>query len=119
MDPKPKAIVYAADQRAIRYWQSRAFATLWITYARYYLGRVSFSVALPGIIEDFGYSKTQLGMAGTVFSSAYALGEFVIGRLGDRWGWNVAFYCWTNPAFVAAGLMAFLWTYKPPKSKYL
>lgn len=84
--PKPKAIVQAVYKGAFRYWRSRIFATLWMTYASYYLGRVNFSMALPGITEEFGYSKAQLGMVGTAFFWAYALGQFVNGQLGDRFG---------------------------------
>lgn len=59
-----------------------------------------------GFIDGFGYLGAALVGVGTGF-------------LVDRWGWNAGFYFWIAAAFVASGLMALLWTYKPPKGKYL
>ena len=67
-------------------WQKRIFAILWITYGSIYLIRVNFSVAIPGIMEEFGYSRTDLGLLATAFLWVYALGHFVNGQLGDRFG---------------------------------
>ena len=72
--------------KTFRYWQWRVFVTLWITYASYYLCRVNFSIAIPGIMDEFGYSRAELGGIGTVFFWMYALGQFINGQLGDRFG---------------------------------
>ena len=72
--------------QAFSYWRPRIFITLWVTYASYYLCRVNFSVALPGIMGEFGYSKADLGAVGTAFFWTYALGQFINGQLGDKFG---------------------------------
>jgi sugar phosphate permease len=70
-------------------WQRRIFLVLWITYASFYLGRVNFSVALPGIIAGFGWTRADVGTIGTALFWAYAIGQFINGQLGDRLGARV------------------------------
>ena len=84
--PKP-----GSDQQAKIFtdWQRRIFLLLWITYASFYLGRVNFSVALPGIMADFGWTRTDVGAVGTALFWAYAIGQFINGQLGDRLGARV------------------------------
>ena len=67
-------------------WQRRIFVILWITYASFYLGRVNFSVAMPGIMADFGWTRADVGAIGTALFWAYAIGQFINGQLGDRVG---------------------------------
>jgi sugar phosphate permease len=70
-------------------WQRRIFLILWITYASFYLGRVNFSVALPGLMADFGWTRADMGVIGTALFWAYAVGQFINGQLGDRLGARV------------------------------
>ena len=49
------------------YWRRRVFITLWITYATFYLCRVNFSVAIPGIMDGFGNSTIVMGKVLTLF----------------------------------------------------
>jgi len=65
-------------------WQRRTFSILWLTYGAIYLIRANFSVAIPGIMEEFGWSRTTLGALSTIFLWTYATGHFVNGQLGDR-----------------------------------
>jgi len=65
-------------------WQKRILFTAWITYASFYLTRVNMSVAIPGITEEFGISKTAIGWVLTALFIAYAIGQFVNGQLGDK-----------------------------------
>lgn len=76
----------ASLDRAFSYWRPRIFVTLWVTYASYYLCRVNFSVALPGMMNELGYSKAALGAVGTAFFWTYALGQFINGQLADKFG---------------------------------
>jgi len=66
------------------YWRNRIFIVLWITYGAFYLCRVNFSVAIPGIIKEFGYTKAQLGAVATGLFWAYAVGQFVHGQFSER-----------------------------------
>ena len=58
----------------------------WITYAIFYFLRVNFSIAIPGIIQEFGLSKVMLGGAASAFFTMYAIGQFINGQLADNLG---------------------------------
>ncbi len=55
-------------------------------YLFYYTGRQTFGFAIPGIEEELGLSKVELGWASAGLLWAYALGQVVNGQLGDRFG---------------------------------
>ncbi|MFC2078690.1 MFS transporter [Candidatus Bipolaricaulota bacterium] len=79
----------ASNRIGIQRWQRQIFILLWITYAAFYLGRVNFSVALPGIMAQFGWTRADVGAIGTALFWAYALGQFINGQLGDKVGARV------------------------------
>jgi sugar phosphate permease len=62
----------------------RAFATTWLSYATYYLGRKGFPVARAAMEEALG--KGALQGVETGYLAMYAVGQFVSGNLGDRVG---------------------------------
>ena len=76
----------AGLEASFGYWRRRIFVTLWVTYASFYLCRVNMAVALPGIMDAFGFSETDVGMIGSAFFIAYGIGQFLNGQLGDKWG---------------------------------
>ena len=90
-NPTDSSVVRTRAQQvsALESWQRRIFLILWITYASFYLGRVNFSVALPGIMADFGWTRADVGAIGTALFWAYAIGQFINGQLGDRLGARV------------------------------
>lgn len=57
---------------------------LWLTYGAFYFCRNNLAVALPGIEEDFGYSKVQMGAVLLSLKVAYGLGQFLNGQLAER-----------------------------------
>ena len=67
-------------------WQKRILFISWITYASFYLLRVNIAVAIPGILSEFGISKTAMGGVLTALFAAYAFGQFVNGTMGDKFG---------------------------------
>ncbi len=67
-------------------WQKRILFTSWITYASFYLIRVNLPVAIPGIIKEFGFSKTEIGAVLSALFFAYAFGQFINGQLADKIG---------------------------------
>ena len=68
------------------YWKRRILWTVWLTYFGFYLARVNMSIALPGIMEEYGISKTAMGSVLTALFAFYALGQFINGQLGDKFG---------------------------------
>jgi OPA family sugar phosphate sensor protein UhpC-like MFS transporter len=69
---------------------------MFIGYAFYYFTRKSFIFAMPGLIQDLGFDKTQLGILGSILSITYGISKFASGVVVDR----------TNPRYMMAfGLM--------------
>jgi len=70
------------------FWRLRIFGITWLAYAGFYLTRVSFSVAKIGILEDPNLSLTteNMGVIDGLYLTAYAVGQFVWGILGDKLG---------------------------------
>lgn len=73
-------------EETFKSWRKRVLFTSWITYSTFYLCRVNMSITLPGIMEDMGYTKVAMGGILTAFFVAYAIGQFVNGQLGDKFG---------------------------------
>ncbi len=71
---------------SFNYWRKRIFISVWITYSAFYLVRVNMSIAIPGIMKEFGYSKTVMGGLLTCLFITYAIGQFINGQLGDKFG---------------------------------
>tara|TARA_R110001592_G_scaffold316305_2_gene592705 strand:- start:5417 stop:6772 length:1356 start_codon:yes stop_codon:yes gene_type:complete len=75
-------------------WQ--IFLGIFIGYAGYYLVRKNFSLAMPFLIEEQGFTKGELGIALSAVSIAYGLSKFLMGSVSDR----------SNPRyFLPAGLL--------------
>jgi MFS transporter, OPA family, glycerol-3-phosphate transporter len=55
-------------------------------YLFYYTGRQTFGFAIPGIQQELGISKQALGWISAAMLWAYAIGQFINGNLGDRFG---------------------------------
>jgi sugar phosphate permease len=60
------------------------FAFTWSAYALYYVGRNNLSVSKSSLIEAGGLTTAQLGDIDTAYLTAYAIGQFVSGTIGDR-----------------------------------
>ena len=80
----------------------QVFLGIFIGYAAYYLVRKNFSLAMPYLIEDYGYSKGQLGIALSAVSIAYGLSKFLMGSVSDR---SNAKYFLVAGLLMSAGIM--------------
>ena len=69
-------------------WRWRIFGVTWLAYAGFYLTRKSFAIAKGEILADPNViiSRGMMGLLDTVFLLAYAIGQFVWGISGDRFG---------------------------------
>ena len=63
-------------------WQ--VFAGVFIGYAAYYLIRKNFSLAIPYLIDEYGYTKAQLGTVSLALALAYGFSKFIMGNVSDR-----------------------------------
>jgi len=71
-------------------WRWRIFLIVWLTYFSYYFCRVNMSVVAAALYEDdpvgFGFTEAQMGNVFSTLTICYAIGQFVNGQLGDRFG---------------------------------
>ncbi len=66
-----------------KHWRLRIFYSCFIGYTIFYLCKKNIAVALPGIMNEFGYSATELGLLGSSLYLTYGIGKFVNGVLAD------------------------------------
>jgi OPA family glycerol-3-phosphate transporter-like MFS transporter len=69
-------------------WRWQVFTITWLTYFGFYLTRKTFSVAKIGMELDpsIEISRHDMAWIDGAFLSAYAIGQFVSGIMGDRVG---------------------------------
>ncbi|MDE0860533.1 MAG: MFS transporter [Akkermansiaceae bacterium] len=70
----------------LRSLQVRIVLLTYLSYFFYYFGRKYLGIITPSLIEEGVLSRTQIGLIQTGYLSAYAIGQFVSGALGDRFG---------------------------------
>lgn len=70
--------------RRFRRGQYRMLVTTIIGYTLFYFLRKNLSLAMPGLAQDYGITKTSLGVFLTLHGVVYGLGKFVCGPLSDR-----------------------------------
>lgn len=79
-----------------KYWRLHIFLGIYFGYAAFYLTRKSFNFAVPAMIEDLGFSKSDIGLMATLFYLCYGMSKFLSGIISDR----------TNPRyFMGTGLI--------------
>ncbi|MBW7991775.1 MAG: MFS transporter [Planctomycetes bacterium] len=69
-----------------KFWRYRIFVLTWLTYAGFYLCRKNFSIAMPLLSQDHGFTKDNFAMLLFFYSLFYALGQFYNGFLSDKFG---------------------------------
>jgi OPA family glycerol-3-phosphate transporter-like MFS transporter len=77
-----------ADSSIYRRWRWQIFFITWLAYAGFYLTRKSFAVAKIGIGKDpiLHMTDWQMSWIDSVNLTAYAIGQFVSGMVGDKVG---------------------------------
>jgi len=89
----------------------RVFAGTWLAYAGFYLCRKNFSVVMPLLSRDYGFSKDDLASLIFAYSLAYACGQFLAGTLADRYG--------AKPVVAAGMILSAVATLAMPGSRVL
>lgn len=75
--------------RALRSWRVRIFLATWICYAGYYFCRRPYYVAKSALAEELHFDASTLGIIGALYLFSYALAQFAVGALGNRFGARV------------------------------
>lgn len=107
-----------ANANDMKRWRVRVFSTVWITYFMYYFCRYNMPVAKSSLTENFGWSATDIGGIFTALFIAYAVGQFVNGQLGDRFGARLVSTIGVAGS-VLMNLMVFLCVMVAPSSAFI
>ncbi len=75
-----------------KYWRLRIFSGMYVGYIFYYFTRKSFAFAMPAMVAELGFDKSDLGLVGSILAITYGISKFVSGVMADR----------SNPRFVMA-----------------
>ena len=71
-------------KKRYRYWRIRVFYSMYIGYAMFYFTRKSFTFAMPALITELGFDKSQLGILGTLLAISYGVSKFLSGIISDK-----------------------------------
>lgn len=83
-------------KKSYKYWRMRIFSGMYVGYIFYYFTRKSFTFAMPALIKDLGFDKSDLGIIGSILAITYGVSKFLSGIMADR----------SNPRFfMAVGLI--------------
>jgi sugar phosphate permease len=84
--PENRAAIVSVMAETFAWARRRAFGLTWLSYATYYFARKSFPVTKARIQSDVGIDTSGLALIDTTFLTAYAVGQFASGWVGDRIG---------------------------------
>jgi len=70
--------------KSYSYWRLRILYTTMLGYAAFYLIRLNFSMALPGIRAEYGFTNTEIGYIISAASVVYGIGKLLNGYLSDK-----------------------------------
>jgi OPA family glycerol-3-phosphate transporter-like MFS transporter len=73
-----------AAYNRFRFWRIVIACSIW--YSFYYLGRLNWGICMPWIIKDLNITKMDAGIVATGLLWSYAVGSFIAGRVGDKYG---------------------------------
>lgn len=77
---------HSPEGRALRSWRVRIFLATWVCYAGYYFCRRPYYVAKSALAEELHFDASTLGIIGALYLVSYALAQFAVGALGNRYG---------------------------------
>ncbi len=84
----PPHIAEVQDQEVVKkqykYWRMRIFIGMYVGYIFYYFTRKSFTFAMPAMMTELGFDKSDIGILASVLSISYGVSKFVSGVMADR-----------------------------------
>ena len=83
-DTKKSSFMTMKERKIYNKWRLRILSFIIIGYGAYYLCRQNFSMLMPAFMEEFGYTKTQLGIVLSIASIVYGIGKFANGYISDK-----------------------------------
>ncbi len=64
--------------------QGRMLLTTIVGYTLFYFLRKNLSLAMPGLAQDYGITKSSLGLFLTLHGIVYGVGKFAVGPVSDK-----------------------------------
>ena len=71
-------------KKKYKYWRIRTLYSMYIGYAFFYFTRKSFTFAMPSMIDELGFDKSQLGILASILSLTYGASKFFSGIVSDK-----------------------------------
>lgn len=71
-------------QKHFLHAQYRMLVMTIIGYTLFYFLRKNLSLAMPGLSQDYGITKSSLGLFLTLHGVVYGVGKFIVGPMSDR-----------------------------------
>jgi phosphoglycerate transporter family protein len=71
-------------EQQYQYWRTRILYSLIIGYATFYIVRQNFQIATPKMLDELGYTRSEIGWVFSAFAVIYGIGKFVSGMICDR-----------------------------------
>jgi len=99
-----------ATSKSFRSYRWRIFTASWLAYMGFYFCRKNFSVAMPLLKEDLGFTDYDFGRIIFAYSLTYMIGQFLNGVLADRFGPRLIVSLGMLVIVVANVLMGFIAT---------
>lgn len=89
------------------HWRKQIFFVTWLAYIGLYLTRKAFPVVKDNMLTDssLGLTKPDLGTMDFCFLLCYAIGQFIMGVYGDRFGPRKVFICGMLGSLLIAGMI--------------
>ena len=78
----PGDVMACAD--AARAAANMVLWVLWATYGSFYLCRINLAAALPGIEQEFGFTKSEMANVLIALKITYGIGQFINGHLAEE-----------------------------------
>lgn len=72
------------EQSLYSYWRFRIMYSMMVGYAGFYLLRQNFTMAIPYMTGELGYTKIQIGCVVSFAALLYGMGKTIFGLLGDK-----------------------------------
>ncbi len=73
-----------AEKKKYNKWRIRILISIIVGYGMYYLCRQNLSMIMPAYMQEFGYSKDDMGSILSIAAFTYGVGKFVNGHLSDK-----------------------------------
>lgn len=85
-EPEADSQETKASGKTFRIYRWRVFALSWMAYAGFYFCRKNFSVAMPLLKQELGFTDNDFSQIIFAYLLSYTVGQFLSGVLSDRFG---------------------------------